>query len=593
MTEELRDQIEELVMMQRVDQELGATLDFENVLMLTMDWALRRTGALAGMYITLTPDGSGLLPLVTLGYPSGSIPEDSPWPADFGVLGRAVRTRQPQVVNDVTHDRDYIALLPSTRSVIAVPIEVRDVVLGVLSLESDKPDSFLDADIAFVQRLAGRTAIALDHARLYRQAAAQADDMGRLYSSSRLISSSLERAEVLTNAAQSIASVMSVSSAILFDLRRDRGQIVVARAYHYPTARNSPDVLPAVEDSFDLDWLPEFQEAIMTQQAVVVRTADPKLSASVRSMLEERHYRSALILPLNVSGEGGQLQCIGLAAAVESRRDRRFTEDELEMGEALASQIASALRQAQLYEDVRELENLKSEMIRMASHDLRNPLGNVMGYFDLFVTTLRTQLKPEHHEYIGHIKRSLATMKALIEDLLTLERVESERQSLWVDVDFAVLVREVVEAQRSASKLKNHTMTLLGDDRVLKIYGSQTQLRQAITNLVSNAIKYTPDNGLIQVRLSQKEKRLIFEVQDNGYGIAKDRQLRLFTRFYRALQPGTDHISGTGLGLSLVKTVAERHGGEVWVHSEPEIGSTFGMWLPLSEMGDERQEPTD
>jgi signal transduction histidine kinase len=101
-----------------------------------------------------------------------------------------------------------------------------------------------------------------------------------------------------------------------------------------------------------------------------------------------------------------------------------------------------------------------------------------------------------------------------------------------------------------------------------------------VTNLVENASKYTPDGGTIQLRLSHQAGRVTFEVQDSGYGIAKPRQSRLFSRFYRAKEAGTEHIPGTGLGLSLVKTAIERHGGEVFVTSALGEGSTFGFWLP-------------
>jgi signal transduction histidine kinase len=117
----------------------------------------------------------------------------------------------------------------------------------------------------------------------------------------------------------------------------------------------------------------------------------------------------------------------------------------------------------------------------------------------------------------------------------------------------------------------------------LWVRGNTTQLRQAITNLVGNGIKYTPDNGRIQVSLTRHDKRLNFEVEDNGYGISQEKQNSLFQRFYRAHEPGTDHIPGTGLGLSLVKAVIERHGGEVRVKSDPGKGSTFGFWLPAIE----------
>ena len=106
---------------------------------------------------------------------------------------------------------------------------------------------------------------------------------------------------------------------------------------------------------------------------------------------------------------------------------------------------------------------------------------------------------------------------------------------------------------------------------------------QAISNLIGNAVKYTPDGGHVTVRFSQEGQRLHFSVKDTGYGISPERQARLFERFYRAREPGTDHIPGTGLGLSLVKTVVERHGGQVWFESEPGVGSTFGFWLPAAQ----------
>src|SRR5258708_18977432 len=251
--------------------------------------------------------------------------------------------------------------------------------------------------------------------------------------------------------------------------------------------------------------------------------------------------------------------------------------------EALISQAASALRQGQLYEDVRRLENMKSEMIRMGSDDLGKALGNVMGYFDLIVNNLKDPITERMQDYIAAHRHSTSAMNSLIEDLLTLERIESERQTAWKAFDLGELVYNVVVAQRSAAELKRQSLTLDFDfeHEDFTVFGSTTQLRQAVTNLVGNSIKYTPDGGKIEVRLARQDKRLTFDVKDNGYGISKERQGRLFQRFYRARETATENNPGTGLGLSLVKTVVERHGGEVWVESELGTGSTFGFWLPV------------
>jgi GAF domain-containing protein len=163
-SDELKDQIEELVMMQRVDEELGATLDFENVLMLAMDWALRRTGASAGLYATYAPDNQGLLPLIALGYPPGAIDTSAHQPIIHSLFDDLGRTRESHFVANVADWPDYRPIFPNAKSAIVVPIELRGTSLGVICLESDQPDSFEESDMGFIRRLAGRAAIALDHA---------------------------------------------------------------------------------------------------------------------------------------------------------------------------------------------------------------------------------------------------------------------------------------------------------------------------------------------------------------------------------------------------------------------------------------------
>jgi hypothetical protein len=115
------------------------------------------------------------------------------------------------------------------------------------------------------------------------------------------------------------------------------------------------------------------------------------------------------------------------------------------------------------------------------------------------------------------------------------------------------------------------------------VRGEFAYFRQVMVNLISNAIKYTPHRGKITVRLEQHGLRAFFDVTDTGYGISEDRQKRLGQRFYRAQEPGTEHIEGTGLGLSLVKTIIERSKGNFWFKSEQGKGSTFGFWLPINE----------
>jgi len=582
--EALADQVEELSMIHRADRELGAHLNVDRVMRLTMDWAVRRTGADVGLLMLMTDDERGLVPSVTMGLLDRSLfpyNEQNPLPMDQGIMGRVARTGQTQLVLDALSDQDSVPFVPDARSYLSVPLSMRGEVLGVVTLAATRVQAFDAQHVSFLERLSRRAAVALDNARLYRQTEQMADDMAVLYAASRTITSTLERDEILQRIAQAMTVALECSSAIIFGYRTEPKGFQVLTVYRLGTAQDSYEVLPSVKEFVPLAAYGAFQTAVEHQHPMVLRAADPAVPERDRATLQEAHIHAAVLVPLIAQGE-----LIGLAAVIEGRRDRVFTSSEAFKVETLASQASVALRQSQLYSEVKELEKLKTEMIRMASHDLRNPLNNIMGYLDLLSASLdQSGMTPEQEQYLGHLQRSAQLMRTLLEDLLTLERVESERKTEWQPFDLGGLVVETVEAQRSSANLKRHTLSLGRPQGAALVYGSETQLRQAIANLVSNAIKYTPDEGRIEVQLMSEGGRLRFSVSDTGYGIAPERQGRIFERFYRAREPGTEQIGGTGLGLSLVKTVVERHGGEVWFESEPGKGSTFGFWVPAAERG--------
>jgi signal transduction histidine kinase len=578
----LEEQVAELSMIHRADRELSSQLDVERVIRLTMDWALRRTGADTGLLMLMTDDKRGMVPSISLGYfDREQFPynQDKPLSVNLGIMGRAVRTGQSQLVRDVSIDRDYVPFLPGARSHLAVPLAMRGEVLGVITLASTEFDAFSDDDVSFLERLSRRSAVALDNARLFRQSEQMADDMAVLYSASRAITSTLQRDEVLQRIVQAMAVTLECSSAIIFDYQPEVEAVQVLAAYRVGTVRGAKEILPDVQQRIPLSSFPALQTAAEQQHPLVLRTADPAISALDRGRLERDNIYALALIPLVAQNE-----LVGLAAVIDGRRDRIFSPNEMFKAEALASQASVALRQSMLFGEVLELEKIKSEMIRMASHDLRNPLNNIMGYVELLAMSLEgTGMTADQEQYIDTLRRNTKSMRTLLEDLLTLERIESERQSEWQPVDLGGVVYEVVESQRSSADLKHHTLTLERPGKSLSVRGSETQLRQAVANLVGNAIKYTPDGGSIRVYLGDQGERLQFSVKDNGYGIAPERHARIFERFYRAKEPGTEHVGGTGLGLSLVKTVIERHGGQVWFESAPGLGSTFGFWLPVLE----------
>lgn len=228
---------------------------------------------------------------------------------------------------------------------------------------------------------------------------------------------------------------------------------------------------------------------------------------------------------------------------------------------------------------LRDLNRFKSEMLKMASHDLRSPLGLIVGYCDL----IEMDAEPESPltDYIDVIRRSTRRMNNLLDDLLRVEEIRNSPDELMVPTQFGDLVAKVVESGRMLTAAKHQEFIAdIELDNLPPIYMDPVLIREAMENLVSNAAKYTPEEGRVLIQAFYDERRVHFIVEDNGVGILESEVERIFNWGYRAKKHTNSTIEGTGLGLALVKSVVERHRGEVWAQSEEGVGSRFVLWLP-------------
>jgi signal transduction histidine kinase len=234
---------------------------------------------------------------------------------------------------------------------------------------------------------------------------------------------------------------------------------------------------------------------------------------------------------------------------LETRRPEKFTQEVFEFIQLITTRIAVAVDNAQLhattrqqlaelrdlYTQISQLEQLKTDMIRIAAHDLGNPLTSVSASIDFL---LDSELDERQADYAHLIKESGQRMKKIIRDILSLQRIEELAQGqLTGAVDLAALTQEIFRAQTFAAAHKNQDFRLDVPDYPAIIVGDEAQLREAIANLMGNAIKYTPEGGSIRARVWEEDDFFLFEVQDNGYGIPEDQQERLFQPFFRAQMP--------------------------------------------------------
>ncbi len=229
---------------------------------------------------------------------------------------------------------------------------------------------------------------------------------------------------------------------------------------------------------------------------------------------------------------------------------------------------------------LKEVDEMKSDFVRTVSHDLRNPLTFMRGYTTML--PMVGEINEDQQKYIDKIQGGIEQMRQLVDDLLDLSRIEAGIDVNSEKIEVTSLLTDIASEHWQHAHLRGLKIDVEAAPDLPLINGDRLLIRQAITNLLTNGIKYAPDSGILKLKAESVNGEMVFSVQDNGPGIPKERQMRLFEKFYRAKQKGEERVKGVGLGLAIVKSIAERHGGRAWCYSQQGSGSTFYISVPLS-----------
>lgn len=229
------------------------------------------------------------------------------------------------------------------------------------------------------------------------------------------------------------------------------------------------------------------------------------------------------------------------------------------------------------------IDDMKNEFIRMATHDLKNPLGIVMGYAEIFE---HIQIQDERQralmdQGLDAIQHAIDKMMNLVTDMLDLAKMGTNVGLQLETMELVPVVSRWVEAHRVRADEKEQWLNFTSDHEEFTVEMDPRSFERVVDNLVSNAIKYTPEGGRIDVSIEQGEDCAIIKVADNGYGIPTDSLGSIFNAFYRVPLEEHRQAEGTGLGLSIVKTIVEQHDGRIYVESQLGKGSTFFVILPI------------
>ncbi|MDX6664939.1 MAG: hypothetical protein QOG68_1145 [Solirubrobacteraceae bacterium] len=253
-----------------------------------------------------------------------------------------------------------------------------------------------------------------------------------------------------------------------------------------------------------------------------------------------------------------------------------------EAGDAEPVELARSFNT--MADSLQEGERLKDEFFALVSHELRTPLTSIIGYLEL-VLDKENELSAETRRFLEVVERNAKRLLRLVADMLFVAQVEAGRLSLESDaVDLGVVAAESVEAARPAAERAGVTLTLASTP-VRPVLGDRDRFGQMLDNLISNALKFTPEEGRVDVTLGAAGDRVVVEVSDTGMGIPDAEQQHLFERFFRASSATSSAVPGAGLGLTIVKTIVEAHGGSVGLTSREGEGTSVRVELPCEPAG--------
>jgi signal transduction histidine kinase len=231
---------------------------------------------------------------------------------------------------------------------------------------------------------------------------------------------------------------------------------------------------------------------------------------------------------------------------------------------------------------VTELDRAKSDFLSTVSHELRTPLTSIAGYVELFEDDLSVALSPDQQAMLTVVKRNVDRLRTLIEDLLLLSRAESQPFRTSFDVlDLTHLTSDVAFDLQAMAASRGITIHEVHPPRQMVMRGDSAQLSRALLNLVSNAVKFSSDGGEVTIRIKQSRGWAHLEVSDHGIGIPASEMPSLASRFFRASNAVDAEITGTGLGLRIVRAIVDNHGGRLEMESVEGEGTTARMVLPL------------
>jgi signal transduction histidine kinase len=438
-----------------------------------------------------------------------------------GVAGKVAQSKESIYLENYPRDWRGQDDLPMARetfgSLISVPLVYAEEVIGVLMVIGGAHGQLFEKkDARLLELLATQAAVAISN--------------GKLFNTQKNLT------EQLSTAHEQLRTVLVSTENPVLALDRRLNLIFTN---------------PAAEELFELDTIHSRAHLV---KAIPDHALPKKYKEALRSIRKNGSYRYEI-----------ELEGHTYIAQLASLGSRKHVEGFV----AVLNDVS----------ELKELDRIKSEMVRMTSHDLKNPLQAAFANLELLRDDVEAAANSEMILSVDNIERQLSKMHRIISGILDLERVRVG-SNLNELCQIRVIIEEAAEELEDFAKEHQISLRLDISPKVADFLGDTAQFRRAMVNIMENAIKFNSAGGEVLVSAKNEANKLLIIVSDDGIGIPEDLQGKIFERFFRGHQKGAEHISGSGLGLSLVKAVVESHNGQIWVRSKANVGTSFHITVP-------------
>ena len=571
---------EQLAALGRIGETIASDLDLDRTLTAIMEYVNAVFNVEAGSLLLV--DGDDLVFKVAVGIKGDQVKPFS-LKLGQGIAGWVAQNGEPLLVADVKSDCRHFAQIDEqtefeTRSILCVPMENKGRVVGVVEIINPLDGRlFCDDDLGVLKNIANSAVIAIQNALLHRETERRLAEVSTLYTLAQQVTSSLELIGVLDSVVETIRDAFACRSAFIFLLDESSDLLEIRASSGMISKRQEESGLKVGEGV----------AGTVVQNGVATHIRDsrefPDLSQSDRDAL------SHLVVPLVIRD-----RVVGALCADDIKANAFSQEDERLLAVA-GAHVAMTIENASLYEglkeradrlerayeDLREVDRLKTELVQNISHELRTPLTFIKGYVELLVDGSLGPLNSKQTDALRVVTERTAVVVRLVGDIITLQRSEIGEFDFELFHLEDVVSLAVEGARVSAKKCRVVLRSHIPQD-LPRIRMDKDRIVQVLDNLLGNAIKFSYEGGDVIVRVEAKRGQVLVSVQDHGIGIPQDKLDQVFDRFFQVDGSMTRRHGGTGLGLAIVKHIIEAHDGKVWIRSELSKGTTFYFALPCA-----------